>query len=60
MFAGFLLQGISSSARVDFDICVLENCYYGGGFDILGGDLEMPWRYVMISIPHCLGQATYH
>ncbi|XP_076457104.1 hemocyanin 2-like isoform X2 [Babylonia areolata] len=46
VFAGFLLSGIGTSAHVDFDICKTEGgCTHAGDFDILGGSMEMPWRF---------------
>ena len=39
-------QGIRTSADVEFDLCDANNhCEFAGTFAILGGPLEMPWRF---------------
>ncbi|XP_076453372.1 hemocyanin 2-like [Babylonia areolata] len=46
VFAGFLLAGIKTTAHVDFSVCKDSGeCTHAGDFDILGGSLEMPWRF---------------
>nr|KAG5713117.1 hypothetical protein BaRGS_007644 [Batillaria attramentaria] len=55
VFAGFHLEGIGTSADVEFFVCKDEqqhrrrrsdeNCQRAGAFFILGGSKEMPWSF---------------
>nr|P83040.1 RecName: Full=Hemocyanin type 2 unit e; AltName: Full=RtH2-e [Rapana venosa] len=46
VFAGFLLEGIGTSAHLDFSICKIDGeCTHAGYFDVLGGSLETPWQF---------------
>nr|CAH10286.1 hemocyanin isoform 1 [Nucula nucleus] len=46
VFAGFLLAGFKMSATVKFQVCKEDGtCQAGGSFEVLGGTLEMPWRF---------------
>ncbi|KAK7090872.1 hypothetical protein V1264_010615 [Littorina saxatilis] len=46
VFAGFFLHAIGTSADVTFSICKTDtSCVRAGAFFILGGHLEMPWRF---------------
>nr|DAZ89886.1 TPA_exp: hemocyanin 1 [Littorina saxatilis] len=46
VFANFLLHNIGTSADVEFDLCdAEEHCQFAGTFAILGGPLEMAWRF---------------
>ena len=39
-------QGLFTSADVEFDLCDEEDrCEFAGTFALLGGPLEMPWRF---------------
>ena len=41
-----VLQSIGTSADIEFDLCDAEDrCQFAGTFAILGGPLEMPWRF---------------
>ncbi|KAK7476006.1 hypothetical protein BaRGS_00032773 [Batillaria attramentaria] len=46
VFLNFMLHGIETSADVTFDLCDShDRCNFAGTFAILGGPLEMPWRF---------------
>nr|WCA44164.1 hemocyanin [Crepidula fornicata] len=48
IFAGFVLSGISTSARVHVDVTRGEDTVSVGNFYVLGGSSEMPWAYERI------------
>nr|CAH10287.1 hemocyanin isoform 2 [Nucula nucleus] len=46
VFIGFLLSGFHKSADVHFDVCPEGGeCIHAGMFFVLGGDIEMPWKF---------------
>ncbi|XP_014789836.1 hemocyanin G-type, units Oda to Odg, partial [Octopus bimaculoides] len=45
VFAGFLFEGIKTSANIDLYVVAAGNEYLAAPTSVLGGSKEMPWRF---------------